>query len=201
MNHLTNPANARPPSYSTFSYTIPAGETVQLYREADFVTCLSATDKFKLSFDNGSPSGFEQGLTYRTRDGFRNIDLINESAAEISVTIGVGRGDVRDARVSIGGTIGADVVAPENFDAGAPVSALNGANTRIAFSDANRREILLVNGGTGTVYITGWEFQTAGNGLPLVGGQSLSLTTSAAVYARNDSGAAVPIYAGKMGVS
>jgi hypothetical protein len=173
---------------------------VQTYRDADFITCLEATGPFKIAFDHGPTVEFEQGLTYRTRDGFKFVDITNESAGDITVTIGMGRGDVRDARLSIAGTVATDANAPEIFTAGAPVSALNAAATLIAAADLNRREILLVNAGAGTVYIGSNAAAGAGAGLPLVGGQSLALTTSAAIYARNDSGAAVDIHAGEMAV-
>lgn len=200
MSYQQNPANTRHPSYTTRTFTIPAGETVKTFRDADFVTCLVGDAKFKIAFDNGPAVDFEQGLTYRTRDGFRDLDITNPTGAAIVVTIGMGRGDVQDSRLSLTGTIGADVVAPAVFDAGAPVSAPTAAATLLLASDGNRREALIVNAGAATVYIGGSAAAAAGEGLPLVGGQALTLATSAALYVRNDSGGPIDIHAGSMGV-
>ena len=197
---MINPADKRPPTYAVRHFTIPAGASVETYRAADFLTCLGATAGFKLSFDNAPRVDFEAGLTLRTAGGFTRLEMINEGASDISITLGFGRGDIQDSRLTLGGTIGADNIAPENFAAGAPVSALNAAAKLIAAANANRREIVLVNAGAATVYIGGDAGAVAGAGLPLAGGQSLALTTSAAIYARNDTGAAVAVHAGEMGV-
>ena len=110
------------PQYATRRVTVPAGGTVEIVRTATFVTVLAADAPFRARFDNYPEFDLEQGLTLRTPNGFQRIELRNPSAGPINVTIGLGRGDVNDARLVISGQVETQEQMPELFTTGAPVS-------------------------------------------------------------------------------
>ena len=186
------------PSYTTRKITIPAGGSVQIYRDAFFVACLEAQAPFRISFDGGPQTEFEAGLTYNPENGVRLVEVINTGASDNAVTMAFGRGSIQDSRLTLGASIATKVEAPNTFATGAPVSALDAATTELAVANSNRVEILIANDGAGKVYIGGDAAATAGQGLPLGPGASMVLTTAAAVYARNDSGGAVALAVAEM---
>lgn len=181
------------PSYATRNVTIPAGGSIQIFRDAFFVTCLDAQAPFKISFDGGPQTEFQAGLTYTPENGVRLVELVNDGASENAVSLAFGRGAIQDSRLTIGAAITTKPQSANAFATGAPISALNAAATLLAAANSNRAEILISNDGAGKLYIGGDVAALAGEGLPLDAGGSMVLTTSAAVYARNDSGAAVPV--------
>lgn len=188
-------------NYATLAYTIAAGGTISIIRQADFVACLTASDKFRIAFDDGSESDFEAGLTYAPGEGFSRLTLRNPNASAITVQLGIGAGAIRDGRVTInaGVTLPTRESAPDVLSTGAPVSAATGAATQLAPANGLRREILLVNtDSAATVFVGGNAAAAAGEGIPVLAGQSLTLESSAAVYARNDSGAAVAVAVAEM---
>lgn len=186
------------PTYATRSFTVPAGGSVEIYRQASFLTCLEANGEFEVSFDNAPRVEFEQGLTFRTPGGFDRLQIINPNASALTVRMGFGKGDVRDARLTIGGQLNMAEVMPDLLTTGAAVAAADAAVTLLAAANTARREIVVSNDGVGKIYIGGAAGAAAGEGLPLAAGATLVLETTAAVYARNDSGAAVNVAVAEM---
>lgn len=184
------------PQYATRYFLIPAGATVELVRTATFVTVLAASGPFKASFDSSPAFDLEQGLTIRTPDGFHRIEMTNKGASTISVKLGVGKGDVNDARLTLSGQVTTAESMPDTLTTGAPISAINGAVTPLASANPLRRELMAVvdAGAAGPVFIGGAAGATAGQGIPVQPGQALTLSTTAAVHVRNDTGAAVNVY-------
>lgn len=193
MNHST--------SYATRVFTIPAGGSAEMVRNANFITVLEANAPFEVSFDNGPRSDLETGLTLRTVSEFHRFELINPGADEIRVKVGLGRGDIRDARLVLSGAISSKSLSPNAFYTGAPVVCPNGATTILSGANDNRRELVIVcdEDAAANVYICGYGGAGAGEGLPLAPGQSLTLETSASVYCRNDTGAAVAVAVAELG--
>jgi len=182
------------PSYAVRAYTVPPGDSVQVYRRSTVLTCLEGNIPFKVAFDGNSASEFEKGLTYREAQGFNRIEVINPSAtAALQVKLAFGKGDVSDSRLSLTGTIVTEETAAPVFNTSAPVSAGDGAATLIAAANGNRSEIMIANDGAGKVYIAGNSGAGAGEGIPLDAGGVMVLTTQAALWVRNDSGAAVAV--------
>ena len=182
-----------PPNYVTREYVIPANGTVEGYREASFMTCLEATAAFSLKIDNAAKFDFEAGLGIVFDGTFTRYELINETGTDITVKLAIGRGNVRDARLVISGTLSTQSTVPDTLTTGAAVSALNAATTSVIAANTSRVEALVVNAGAATIYIGGNAAAAAAEGLPLAAGQSLTLNTTAAIYARNDTGAAVAV--------
>lgn len=191
-------------NYATRDFSVAPGATVQIVRQARQVACLAASSTFRIAFDDGSESDFEAGLTYSPEAGFTRILIRNPGAQTLTVTLGIGSGSIRDARVTInaGVTLPVREVSPEILTTGAAIIAATGAATEAAAANALRREIMLVNtDAAATVYACGSATAAAGEGLPILPGQSLTLESSAAIYLRNDSGAAVAVAVAEMGWS
>lgn len=176
----------------TSIYTIPAGAGLDIARQSDFLACLSCTaNSFKVSFDNGPDTTMEAGLTFRPAGGFQLARLSNPNASAMTVQLGMGQGDIHDARASINTaqTMPTRQAAPD-VATDISVSAVNAAVTPLVVAKALRHALEIVNSGAGTVYITANPAAVAGEGLPLAAGQPATLSTVAALYLRNDSGAA-----------
>lgn len=190
---IGNPANQSPPAYAVRSLVIPAHGQVETARRSEFLSCLSAAAPFKMRLDSQPEVDFQAGLTIRPVEGFDRVTLRNETASDVSVILAFGKGAIQDSRLTLGGEIATSENMPDTLTTGAAVSALDAAATLLAAANANRREIILVNDGAGKLYIGGASGAAAGEGLPLPGGATLVLSTSAAVYARNDTGAAISV--------
>ena len=187
---MTNAA----PSYAVREYTVAPGDSVQVYRQSTFLTCLAGNIPFKVAFDGNSASEFQTGLTYREAQGFNLIEVINQSdTTALQVKLAFGKGDVSDSRLALTGTVVTEETAAPVFNTSAPVSAANGAITFLAGPNGNRSEIMIANDGAGKVYIAGNAGAGAGEGIPLNAGGVMVLTTQAALWVRNDSGAAVAV--------
>ncbi|PZO86533.1 MAG: hypothetical protein DI626_06250, partial [Micavibrio aeruginosavorus] len=100
-------------------YTIPAGGSIDIGATGEFVRCLEASAQFKLSVNAASAFYFDRGLQYTTRspDTFDQLTLINETAADITVVMVWGFGEVHDSRLSIvGGNLSVQNVAGQKLN-------------------------------------------------------------------------------------
>ena len=189
---------AAQPSYKTYTYTVPAGGSVQIERTANFVSCLDAQAPFHVTFDMQPETEFEAGLTFFPVETVSRVEIINKGGTENRVTLAFGKGRIEDARLTIGNQVKTAAQSPNTLTTGAPVNCGDGATTMLAADNGNRAEIMVANDGAGKVYIGGDGTAAAGQGMPLEAGGVMVLTTTAAVYARNDSGAAVAVAVAEM---
>jgi len=180
------------PSLNTFTYSIAAGGRLEIHRTADFISCLGASSPFKLSIDGQPNTDFQSGLTYTPQSGLKHVIATNEGDAPISVTLAFGKGDIKDNRSAIAGTIDTRPQAPDALTTLAPVSCPNAAATLVLAANSLRRDAILTNTGAGTVFIQG-AAGAAGAGLPLGPLATAVLTTGAAIRVRNDTGAAISV--------
>ncbi len=226
------------PSYKTYKYTLEPKEVLPVTRTASFVSCLASSFPFKLSMNDGADNDFEAGITFSQDEDFSRLQIHNPSSTEeLVVAIALGRGEITDSRLTLGGQVKVDVQndelpvrvlnselqvrvvnppsqavsvsgtadvelkntvlprerVPEVLD-GKPKQTVAAGQTRIILAaNAKRREVILVNSGLKTVFIMGTSITTAGHGVPLDPGQSLTLKTTAAIWARNEEDAATDI--------
>lgn len=183
-------------SIQTFSYTLADGEAVTINRKGDLFSCLAASGGFKVGFDNTSSFDWASGLSLRTPGEFEQVRIVNTSGAANPIQVAIGFGDLRDARLTLGGAVVNTLrTVPDVLTTGAAIAAANAANTLIAAANAQRNEIIIANLGAATVYLNGTPGAIAGQGIPLAGGGLMVLENTAAIYARNDTGGAVNISA------
>jgi hypothetical protein len=181
--------------YKLLSYSIAVGATLSVNQQGNGFHVIDANQTFEVGFDRGPQSSFFKGLEYEAPDNetFSSVQITNTSQGVLNVQFGISSGGVRDGRLTLTGAINAEILAPDTLVTGDPVSAANSATTQLAAANTGRREIMMVNvHASSTIYIGG-AGATAGQGIPVLAGQSLTLTTSAAIFARNDSGGAVSV--------
>lgn len=100
------------PSYTTFTGTVAPGAMRHVSRQGSFLTCLAATHAFELGFGDNPRSEFAAGLTFETASTFDKVTIYNPSTRPLTFTVGIGRGMIRDSRLTLGGTIGVQSERP-----------------------------------------------------------------------------------------
>jgi|GEM_PF-6766533 len=192
---------SKTPTYARFKHPMAANEEITIHATGDLVAALAATGGMEVAFGEGAfiPLDVGQTVSFQEGEGFSFVRVKDTSGAANTVDLYVGRGEFFDLRFSATGTLTTRESAPDTLTTGATVSALNAAATELAAANALRREIMLVNtDAAATVYVGGASGALAGEGIPVLAGQSLTLQSSAAVYARNDSGAPVAVAVAEM---
>lgn len=178
-----------PPSYATRKYSVEAGGSLQVVRDAHFMTCLAANQPFKISFDSAPRTDFEAGLTFRTVDGFNRVEIINESDEILVLQVGFGRGDISDARLTLSGQVSVSEDMPDKMHIRRE-SVGASAVQEIAAANGLRREIIVKNEAQEPVFVLESGASAAGDGMSLEPGQALTLQTQAAITIGN-TGAAI----------
>lgn len=181
------------PNYSTGKWSIPANGMVIVHRQAAFLVCLDASDRFQIAFDNSPETDFQKGLTFRPSEMFSAVRLVNPTNAEITVELGFGRGGVDDNRLVLQGDVAVKAVSPDAMTTQAPASIPAGQSIEVAGANSARSEILIKNLSTDqTIWVQG-AATVAAQGMPLDGKEGVVLTVKGAVYVYNPSGVAVSV--------
>lgn len=95
--------------FQTMKLRVPPGGTVPIERPFRAVSCLAASQPFRLSFREGGFGDFEAGLGLDLPATVEAVDVVNlDPVRELEVTLALGDGAVRDARLTASGRI--DVV-------------------------------------------------------------------------------------------
>jgi len=191
MASLQNPANIIQPRYVEYTYSLAIGEEINIGSDATFIACLDATADFKIGFDGGPKTTFKKGLTYHPPIEVRSVQIENNSGSANTVTLGLGKGDIRDSRLVLSGGVATQPAATSFTDGGA-ISALATANTLLLASNAARKEALIYNNGGAAIYVRG-DATAAPGGVKLAAGGTLVLETTAAIYAYNAAVSAVSV--------
>lgn len=174
-------------NYSVFKYTVQPLETIEINHSANSLTCLAATDRFKIGFDGNPLTTFESGLSYTADANFSKVRIHNNTGAAITVELGFASGGIRDARLVLTNTISATVSGQVGLQGGDTInqSAVNAvtptAQTAVMAANANRNEIMITNLGAETVFVGGAGV-LADTGLPITAGSTAVLTTVAALF-------------------
>tara|TARA_R110002073_G_scaffold46499_3_gene126869 strand:+ start:4838 stop:5425 length:588 start_codon:yes stop_codon:yes gene_type:complete len=189
------------PQYRADTFRIAPYGSIEIGRDAEFFICLDATAPFLITFDDAPQTSFAKGLVYEAQVPFLRTRIENPNDSEISVSIGMGRGGVKDARLVLSGAVETTEVAASRFDTPAPVVAVTGVTTELAAIDGTRKEVVLKNlSTTERVWIK--NANTIGAvGMPLDGKEGLILTTTAAIYAYNPNGVDVQVAVLNLGTS
>lgn len=180
-------------SYIIRPLVVPAGEFVKIHTPGDFVTCLSASAPFKLSFDSGPKNDFETGLTVRPYVTFREVTVHNLTGADVAIRLGIGRGDFVDSRFIPAEALQVEEQSSDTFTTGAPVAIGAGATEDIVSSDSARVEVALRNLSTADRIWVQTDAENGAQGWPLDAKEGVILTTSAGVRVHNPSGNAIDV--------
>lgn len=172
--------------FSIYTVTVAANTDLPIHTAGEYVACTAASAAFLLRLDNNAFNAFEAGFKLRMpeEETFETVWLRNEGGAAVTVTLIVGYGDFADNRLTVSGAI--DVSKSTVLDSLADDSIAATSTELIAAADANRRELIVTNLPTNSqTFRIGDSGAGAANGVPLVPGASLILSTTAAVYAYN----------------
>lgn len=151
------------PFYKAETLVIAAGDSRTVQRVSNFITCLEATADFRIQIDNTPETDFQKGLTFNTDIEFNEVRFVNNGAEELTITIGFGRGGVRDGRLILAGaslettatSTSWQVPASPNRDATYNnVSLPQGSTKVLASANPNRIKLMIHNhSGTGTAQV------------------------------------------------
>lgn len=181
------------PQYRSDQWTVPAGGRIEVARAGEFLVCLEASSPFEIAFDHGSETGFEAGLAFKVPDGFQRVRIYNPNAGDIVVRLGFGRGDLRDARLVVQGSVKTAPQSPAVFETPGPVTVAAGAAVQLAGANLERRELAVKNlSGSETIWLKD-QGAAGAAGWPLAPYEGAILTTTAAVYAYNPAAGSVEI--------
>jgi hypothetical protein len=103
------------PHYREYTYTLAAGQRVEISGQSGFMTCLSAQADFKVSFGGTPETEFRQGLTYEATPGetMNIVAIRNDAATQNEITVAFGSGSIRDARLSLNAAVQVENVVGE----------------------------------------------------------------------------------------
>ncbi len=167
--------------------TLAAGVPQRFGVDGDYVHVITApvTD-LTVRFDNGEPVPMYEGVGFRRY--YKEIEL--SSATGQSVIVLAGFGSVFDGRATANVNVTATVAAGNTFNSGADVSALHSARTLLLAADASRTYAVVCNSSSNTLSVRiGDSTVAAATGILLEPGESISIATTAAIYAYNADGA------------
>lgn len=175
--------------------TLAAGVPQRWNIPGDWVACITApgavTD-LTARFDDSEKVPLPAGLGFR-----RYYDVIElESAVGGAFVVLAGFGSVSDTRSTVNATVNTTIAPGASLFDGGDVACPNAAATQLLAADATRSYAIITNPSTNTATVRiGTSGVAAATGTPLEPGVSLPVSTTAAIYARNDSGGAVTISA------
>ncbi len=186
------------PTYNRFKTPIGASEEITVHNVGNLVSLLAATGAVEIALGDGAFIPLDVGQTVSFQDEeFDKVRIRDMSGATNNVDIYVGRGEFFDLRFSAAGNLTTKPVVPDTLSTGGPVLCVTGAATLLRAANPLRSEIVLVVSASaaGAVLVGGDPAAAAGQGVPVLPGQSIAITNTAAVYVRNDTGAAVNVWA------
>lgn len=175
--------------------TLAAGVAQRWPIEGDWIACITApggvTD-LTARFDNSEAVPLPAGLGFRRY--YREIAL--ESAVGGAFVVLAGFGSVADARASLNAVVNATIASGASLFDGGDVAVPSGAATLLLAADATRSYANIMNPSTNTATVRiGTATVGAANGTPLEPGSTLPVSTTAAIYAFQASGAPVTLAA------
>lgn len=172
---------------------IGAGQTVSHDVEGDYIHIHTApVDDLIVRFDDGEPVPMPQGMGFRRY--YKKVSFTSGTGQTIRVLLGFG--SVADARATANVSVTTNVAPGNTLDNGGDVSCPTGAATLLLSADPDQLYALVSNPSTNTGTIrVGTATVGAANGIPLEPGVTLPLATTAAIYARNDTGSSITISA------
>lgn len=182
--------------FSTPTFVVRNGDSVPIAAVGKMLFCIESDGNlFARMGDNGNTVRFNEGDKYAMApddEPFTVFYLINNSGADVTVTVGIGDGDIQVANsVNIVNDVTIIPKASGTLDSKPDVS-IDAASTELVIAaNASRRKVRIGNLITNTAtFRIGDIGAGAANGDELPPGSSWEEDTTAAVYAYNPSGGA-----------
>lgn len=168
------------------TYVIAAGTQITIAAHCQFVHCINASAPFKLSVNNGGDMYFSANSFYQAPDSFPTFEITNEGASALTVTMVFGWGEYRYNGVTITGLVQADPVIPSGLQTTADVSVPATTAQQVVAANTSRKAVMVGNLGSNAAAVRiGDASVGAARGVELLAGATLTLQTTAAVWAYN----------------
>lgn len=182
---------------------IPASGEVSVGITGQFLAPVSATSSnFQMQIgDDGTWVDFDAGVQYQLPENrqFPTVRFRDRSGSANTVGLYYGRGDFRDNRVSINGSVTttlADAITTQADD------SINSATATLLLApNAGRRDAIIQNLDGAAELRVGDSNVSATRGVKVSPGGTLILSTRAAIYAYQNSGAAIDVSATELEIS
>jgi hypothetical protein len=182
--------------YRTYpNITVSAGEIVALNITGRYLMVYQANQSlFEIKFDGGGTfgecfSGFEVDL--EGDEPFKRVEIRNPNGSDLTVSIGVSNGEIRDRRLQLVGS-GLDLSKAANLADVADVTLPAATATLISAANADRRAIAITNKTGGEIRI-GASTVDAARGLALASNATATLSVTAAIYGYSAGGGDVAV--------
>jgi len=172
--------------YQEFTFTILAGQQMIVNYAHNYFRVISLSGG-TLQTRFGASGQFSPytgaGLGFKIPFVVPHMVLLNSHATDtMTITIAVAIGEIQDDRLQTSGTVTVNAVKATTLDSLADVALNNGSATVVSALDSTRRELIVQNPVANAVsFFVGDSGVTASNGIELQAGDSIVLTTTAAV--------------------
>lgn len=175
--------------FGTQTTTIAAGGSVTLPIVGNYFHCIRSTlATFEVAIDGEYGGEMEAGRGFDLPDGetYKSLHLVNTDGANpLTVTFNYGRGSYRDAKLQVSGSIETSL-AGSAFPSTADVPLGATATTQILAANTSRKEVLVSNLAANPATIRVGDVNAgAGRGVEVAPGQTITVNTTAAIYAYN----------------
>lgn len=180
---------------STHTFSIDAGDQQLAGVAGDYIYLKNSPVDITVEIDNRAYVTMSKGDKLRIPapkgelHGFNAIRLINESGTDAVITAIIGSGDFTES--SIANDV--DVSKGTTLATTADQSVTAASTELIAASDTTRRVVMVCNLSSSVTLRIGDSNAGAAQGQPLAPGLTLTLETTAAVYAYNPDAGAVSV--------
>lgn len=173
--------------------TLAAGVPQRFFISGDWIASITepgGVSDLTARFDDSEQVPLPAGLGFRRY--YKTLEF--QSTLGGSFVILAGYGSVQDGRSNANVTVSANLVSGNVFDNGGDVVCLTAANTQLAILDPFRQYLVVTNPITSTGAVRLGNVGVASNsGMVLDIGETLTIGTTAAVYASNQSGVTVTL--------
>ncbi len=178
-------------AFRIYTVTVAGNDSETLHVSGAYVVALSATGGFDLAFGDGPFTPFLAGLKVQLAEGetFKTLRVRDTTGNPNTIMVGVGFGDLTDARLNLSGSI--SITGSQNIASVADVALAAGATTQIVAANVARRSVIIKNlaANTQTMRI-GDAAAGAARGVELAPGETIVIDSGAAIYGYNPGGAA-----------
>jgi len=167
-------------SFQDVSQVLSANGSFTVAKPGHFIFVKSVTGAIKIELD-GKTFEMQKGDEARPVKPFASFRITDMSGAANTVTLIVGTGEFK--RLELTGEVS---LVNTGLDSLADVSLVAAATTQISAANANRREIIIKNLSTNTqIFRIGDSGAGLANGHELLPGETITITTQAAVHGYN----------------
>jgi hypothetical protein len=173
------------PGFQNYSLTLAAGAVYTLPGVGSFLKCFSATAAIEVKLNDGPRNPLKTGRAYRVRPGqhFERLEFYNPNAGSVDIEYGVGFAEVEDDPV-LSGAI--EISPATGLSTVADVSITAASTVQVLAADTGRKGVLISNLAANTqIMRIGDSNAGAARGIQVAPGQTVTLETTAAVYAYN----------------